>query len=392
VRLKSSWLLLLAWVAIACGEVPPLSEGELAPVAVRATRQQLPSTDKVLILDSSVSGGLSSREAQAVRNYSPTTQIDVLKPEDWLLLTAEQFMEYRTIIIGDAGCQSGEAAFQAAIDTRRLWGAIIDGDVVIVSTNPTSNITPRLVDNAIQVALDSVQFRTGMYISLGCAYQNAPPSTVVTLLEPFGHFKVEGVPDCGTAGHFFRMFPPTLSRSIADGQLPGAGGCVARSVFTSYPDHTFAFAALATGTPEEPIPGERTYIDYLFEEDVETEFIGTPYVLVKGATAVSAGCGDQDHGGPPDEDCDFGDNGNGQPAPPGEDPGNTCSHSCHLHWCGDGAVDEEFGEECDQGANNGRSADAEGRIGTCTGFCKIPDARSPTSGCPTSRRWRSART
>jgi uncharacterized protein (TIGR03382 family) len=377
VKLKSSWLLLLlTWGASACGEVSPLPEGDLAPVAARATRQQLPSTDKVLILDSSVSGGLNSREAQAVRTYSPTTRIDVLKPEEWRLLTAVQFMEYRTIIIGDAGCQSGEAAFQAAIDTRRLWGAIIDGDVVIVSTNPASNITPRLVDNAIRVALDSAQFRTGMYISLGCAYQNAPPSTVVTLLEPFGHFKVQGVPNCGTAGHFFRMFPTTLSRGITDGQLPGAGGCVARSVFTSYPDHTFAFAALATGTPEAPIPGQQTYIDYLFEEDVETEFVGTPYVIVKGATALSAGCGDQDHG-PPDEECDFGDNGNGRPAPPGDDPESSCSHSCHFHWCGDGAVDEEFGEECDQGSNNGRSDDAEGNVGTCTGFCKIPDIGLP---------------
>jgi uncharacterized protein (TIGR03382 family) len=377
VKLKSSWLLLLlAWAASACGEVLSLPEGELAPVAVRATRQQARSTNKVLILDSSVTGGLSSREAQAVRAYVPTAQIDVLKPEEWLLLTAEQFMEYRTLIIGDGACQSGEAAFQAAIDTRRAWGAIIDGDVVIVSTNPASNRTPRLVENAIQVALDSAQYRTGMYISLGCAYQNAPPSTAVALLEPFGSFKVEGVPDCGTAGHFFRMQPRTLSRGITDVQLPGEGGCVARSVFTSYPDHTFAFAAIATGTPEAPIPGERTYIDYQVEEDVETEFVGTPYVLVKGAMAESAGCGDQDHT-PPDEECDTGDNGNGQPAPPGGDPRDTCSYSCHFNWCGDGVVDEEFGEECDQGASNGRSDDAEGTIGTCTGFCMIPDIGLP---------------
>ena len=375
-KLKSSWLLLLAWAASACGEVPPLSEKELAPVAVRVTRQQARSTNKVLILDSSVSGELNSREAQAVRANDPETQIDVLKPEQWRLLTAVQFMEYRTIIIGDAACESGEAAFQAAIDTRRDWGAIVDGDVVIVSANPASNRTPRLVENAIQVALDSAQYRTGMYISLGCAYQNVSPSTVVALLEPFGNFKVEGVPSCATTGHFFRMDPPTLSRGITDPQLPGEDGCVARSVFTSYPDHTFAFAAIATGTPEAPIPGERTYIDYQVEEDVETEFVGTPYVLVKGAMAESAGCGDQDHT-PPDEQCDAGDNGNGQPVPPGGDPEGSCSYSCHINWCGDGIVDEEFGEECDQGANNGRSDDAEGNIGTCTAFCMIPDIGLP---------------
>jgi hypothetical protein len=286
-------------------------------------------------------------------------------------------MEYRTIIIGDAACESGEAAFQAAIDTRRTWGAIIDGDVVIVSTDLTTNRTPRLVENAIQVALDSVQYRTGMYISLGCAYQNAPPVTPVALLEPFGTFKVEGVPGCAPTGHIFRMFPPTLSSGLSDGQLPG-DGCVARSVFTSYPDHTFSLAAIATGTPETPIPGERIYIDYLFEEEVETPFVGTPYVLVKGASAVSAGCGDPDHA-PPEEECDAGDGGNGRPAPPGQDPSTTCSFSCRLNWCGDGVVDEEFGEECDQGSGNGRSDDANGTIGSCSGFCMIPDIPLPNN-------------
>jgi uncharacterized protein (TIGR03382 family) len=340
-------------------------------------RQERRSTNKVLILDSTVNGGENSREFRAVVPYVPRAQIHLRKPEEWRTMTAEQFMEYRTIIIGDAGCQSGEAAFQAAIDTRRNWGAIIDGDVVIVSTDPTTNRTPRLVENAIRVALESVQYRTGMYIALGCAYQNAPPNTQVALLEPFGNFKVSGVPGCASTGHIFQMSPPWLSNGLSDGALRG-DGCVARSVFTSYPDHTFAFAALATGTPEAPIPGERSYIDYQAVEGVETPFVGTPYVLVKGATALSAGCGDQDHG-PPEETCDSGDGGNGQPAPPGQDPSTTCSFACRLNWCGDGIVDEEFGEQCDQGVYNGRTHDASGSIGSCSGFCMIPDLRPPNN-------------
>jgi uncharacterized protein (TIGR03382 family) len=340
-------------------------------------RQERRSTNKVLILDSTVNGGENSREFRAVLPYVPRAQIHLRKPEEWRAMTAEQFMEYRTIIIGDAGCQSGEAAFQAAIDTRRTWGAIIDGDVVIVSTDPTTNRTPRLVENAIKVALESVQYRTGMYIALGCAYQNAPPNTQVALLEPFGDFKVSSVPGCARTGHIFQMFPPTLSTALSDGALRG-DGCVARSVFTRYPDHTFAFAAIATGTPETPIPGERIYIDYQAVEGVETPFVGTPYVLVKGATALSAGCGDQDHG-PPEEECDSGDGGNGQPAPPGQDPSTTCSFACRLNWCGDGVVDAEFGEQCDQGVYNGRTHDASGSIGSCSGFCMIPDLRPPNN-------------
>jgi uncharacterized protein (TIGR03382 family) len=92
--------------------------------------------------------------------------------------------------------------------------------------------------------------------------------------------------------------------------------------------------------------------------------------------AVGAGCGDLDHN-PPEEECDAGDGTNGQPAPPGQDPLQTCSFSCHLQWCGDGVVDAANGEECDNGVDNGRTSDAAGNIGACTGFCKVPNIPPP---------------
>jgi uncharacterized protein (TIGR03382 family) len=379
VKLESVGVLLLAaGVASSCGEEMRAPATELAPSEVGATHQTARSTNKVLILESSVSdrGGHGSREERAVGTIDASTEIDVVSPSQWRRMTAEQFMEYRALIIGDANCQSGTDAFQAAIATRNNWGAIVDGNVVILSTDPSNNDTPRLVENALRAVLDSPQFSTGMYISLGCAYQSAPADTQVTLLEPFGTFKVQGVPGCAPTGHMFRMSPSMLSAGISDAQLPG-DGCAARSVFTSYPENTFAAAAIATRSNGAPIPGQRPYIDYLIVEDVETPFTGTPYVLVRGAMAVGAGCGGNSDYIPPDQQCDLGDNLNGQPALPGQDPVNTCSYSCRYHWCGDGQVDAAAGEECDEGVNNGRTPDASGNIGNCTSFCQIPRVNRP---------------
>jgi hypothetical protein len=377
-KLKSLGLLLLvALAASACGEETLALEEELTPDAVRTTRQEVRSSNQVLILDST-GNARTSREALAVRAFSPSTAIVPKTPAEWRTMTAEQFMSYRAIIIGEAACQSGTAAFDAAVETRRTWGAIVDSNVVILSTDPTNNNTDQLVENAIKaVVVDSIQYRTGMYIALGCAYQNAPANTAVTLLEPFGTFKVQGVPGCADFGHIFQMNPATLTGDMFafDALLVG-NGCAARSVFTQYPDHTFAPVAIATSLEGAPIPGQRTYIDYLVEPGVETPYEGTPYVLVRGAMALSAGCGDQDHN-PPQERCDAGDGANGQPAGPGQSPNQTCSFSCRRNWCGDGAVDVSQGEECDNGTANGRSGDTAGNIGACTSFCKVPNIPPP---------------
>ena len=198
----------------------------------------------------------------------------------------------------------------------------------------------------------------------------------MTLLEPFGTFKVQGVPGCARSAHMFQMYPPTLSFDVTDQGLNGTGDGAARSVFTEFPEHSFSHAALATRTSGPRIPGEREYFDYQIDPETPTSFFGAPYVLVRGAMAWSAGCGDQDHT-PDDEECDAGDGTNGQPAGPGQSPDTTCSFSCHYNWCGDGAVDTAQGEECDNGTANGRTGDVSGSIGACTSFCKLPNIPPP---------------
>ncbi|WP_224246139.1 choice-of-anchor A family protein [Hyalangium gracile] len=370
-------------VILGCGEAEARGRGPTPGAG--GIDQASRSSNKVLILASSVSGGRNSREAQAVVAYSPETQIDVVSPAHWKAMTAEQFMAYRAIIIGDAACQSGTAAFQAAIDTRDTWGAVVDGDVVIIASDPTSSDTPVLVENGVRYALNSVQWRTGMYIALGCAYQNAPADTPVPLLEPFGTFKVQGLPGCADSAHMFEMNNNMLSRDFWDELLVGSGGCAARSVFTSYPRRNFSFAAIAMNSSVASVPGQRSYSDFTFIPEEETHFVGTPYILVSGAMPLGAGCGYPE--APPEgEECDNGDWLNGQPAMRQEQGANTCSWSCHRQWCGDGHVDAEWGEECDLGIGNGRAQDSAGSLGTCTAFCKIPNLSPAGSGQPPEAR------
>lgn len=353
-------------MATACGEVPGTFESETLPASVETVGQEANSTRKVLILSSSVHGGLQSREAKAARDLS--FDVEVVTPDQWKAMRSTQFMEYRALVIGDAACNGSDNAFKAAVDSRKNWGHIVDGNVVIVGADPSSNHTPELVENAIAVAVERAR-ETGMYVALGCAYRNAPAGTPVPLLEPFGTFKVAGV-NCANTAHLFEMEPETIGQELTSEELKG-NGCAARSVFTEYPERNFAFVALGMHSNGSSIPGQRPYPEYTDDSDasVVTYYTGAPYVLVRGAMPMGAGCGITPHG-EATEECDLGENDNGQPAVVGRPASETCSWSCHNNWCGDGVVDTQFGEECDNGIGNGRSRSASGDIGACSKSCK----------------------
>ncbi|MBN1204450.1 MAG: hypothetical protein JXB05_05965, partial [Myxococcaceae bacterium] len=115
-KLKGVWKALLVLAALAASsceeqQSAPLAEQPLA--SMRTTEQEARSQNKVLVLGSSVAGGLASREAQAAAALG--YPVDVVTPEQWSLMLANDFMLYRAIIIGDAACQAGTAAFDAAV-------------------------------------------------------------------------------------------------------------------------------------------------------------------------------------------------------------------------------------------------------------------------------------
>jgi uncharacterized protein (TIGR03382 family) len=338
---------------------------ELPPAAVNTVSQEANSTRKVLVLGSSVDGGAQSREAQAA--VSLGYLVDVVTAAQWKAMRATDFMTYRALIIGDAACQANDNAFKAAVESRNAWGHIVDGNIVIIGADPSSNATPELVERAMATVVERPRL-TGLYVALGCAYRNAHAGTTVPLLDTFGTFKVAGV-NCANSAHLFAMNPNTLSDGLSDAALTG-NGCAARSVFTEYPERNFAFAALGMHSGGASIPAQRAYPDYSGE--TPASFVGAPFILVRGAMAAGAGCGID--AAPEGEECDLGDVLNGQPALPDQAATDTCSWSCRTNWCGDGVVNRNLGEECDNGLNNGRSRNASGDIGACTASCKISPA------------------
>jgi fimbrial isopeptide formation D2 family protein len=386
----------MAWVACACSEeqgAPPL---EPEPARMRTTRHEANSVRKVLILGSTVSGGLQSQEARAVAAMPPNPtlfEVEVVAPAQWKAMTAEQFMSYRALVIGDAACTQGTAAWQAALDTRDTWGAIVDGNIVAIGTNLATNSWSEQageIDPIMKSALEMATlapYRTGLYVSLGCAYQNSAPGTPVELLSPFGTFTVAGNVPCVQDPEFAQAHIPIQypesymnQNEVAGFMLTGIDGCAAKSVFIDYPENDFSITALMRDL-DGTMPGANVYHEF----DLGADISATPIILTRGATAVGLGCGgDSDHI-PPGEECDIGDNGNGLPAPVPVlgPPPPSCSWSCKSHWCGDGIVQAELGEQCDQGSNNGRDIVNGGIIanGMCSRMCRIVDI--PTGSPPT---------
>lgn len=368
-------VVVVACMASACGEVPGTADSELLPTPVETVGQEANSTRRVLVLGSTVNGGAQSREAQVAASQGFT--VEVVTPAQWKSMRTVDFMNYRALVIGDAACATGDAAFKAAVDSSHVWGHIVDGNIVIVGADPTSNNTPELVENAMKVALERPR-ETGMYVALGCAYRNAAAGTAVPLLAPFGEFKVAGV-NCVDTAHLFTMEPATLSENLTSESLKG-NNCAARSVFTQYPERNFSVAALGMRANGN-VPGQKDYTVFtdLSDPSVTTTVKGAPYVLVRGAMAVSGGCGMQPHAAP-EQQCD-GESLNGQPAVAGQPASQTCSWSCRLNWCGDGVVDAQYGEECDNGISNGRTRDAAGNIGVCSESCKRLPNLPPVAQC-----------
>lgn len=143
------------------------------------------SNGKVLILDSAVTGGANSIEAQqaAADGYG----VDVVDAATWSAMTASQFAAYRAIILGDPTCGS-ESSVAAAEADASVWGPVVDGNIEIIGSDPVYHatntnaaiaaVTQRAVDFAV-----GQSGKTGAYVSLSCYFEGAAAQTHVSLLD-----------------------------------------------------------------------------------------------------------------------------------------------------------------------------------------------------------------
>lgn len=235
----------------------------VAALAGASAAQAAPN--EVLILESSVSGGLDSREARAVTalGLQPVLASDAV----WRSLSAAQFDDYRALVIGDTGGNS-TATFQAATDTASAWGPVADGNSIIIGTDPVAHGIQggdRLVDNGIAFAVADGN-RTGTYITLGDAYDGAGPNTAVPLLDRLagGGFEVASA-GCFDDAHI--VAEHAALDGISDASLSN-WGCSIHEGFDRWPG-AYQVLAIARNQGSAFTASDGT--------------VGTPYILAAGA-------------------------------------------------------------------------------------------------------------
>jgi hypothetical protein len=204
----------------------------LALPALPATTAEA-ATDKVLILDATVTGGASSIEAQEAASQG--LGVDVVDAATWSGMTAAQFASYRAIILGDPTCSEDTSKIAPAVANAHTWGGVITGNVVIVGTDAVYHasqggdaVTRRGVDFAVNQS-----GKTGAFISLSCYYENATAKTPVPLLDGLagGGFTTASA-DCYNSAHIVAVSPALTG--ISDSTLSG-WSCSVHEIFQTWP-------------------------------------------------------------------------------------------------------------------------------------------------------------
>jgi hypothetical protein len=149
---------------------------------------------KILIYGPTLNGAPQNEQtiAEAV-GYTVT----VADTATWSAMTTADFESYNAIVFGDPTCGMDESILSAAVANRTTWSPAVTGNVVVLGSDPIYHQgvgnTVKLIRNAINFAGKGAS--TGLYVSLSCYYESAPPNTPVEILSEFGTFEVQGACD-----------------------------------------------------------------------------------------------------------------------------------------------------------------------------------------------------
>src|ERR1035437_9774420 len=201
--------------------------------AYRAQAAPAPDDHSVLILDSTVTGGIDSLEGTSAVALGFTV-VDASDSE-WLALSASDFASFRAIILGDPTCGS-LSDIDAAVSNRTVWSAVINGNVVIIGTDPVFHQPAH--PGAGTLISDGINFvttqhgKTGAYIDLSCYYDGISTTDTVQVLDQFGSFTVTGVP-CESAVVITASHPAIASLTAAD---LSNWSCSVHEAFVAFPN------------------------------------------------------------------------------------------------------------------------------------------------------------
>jgi lysophospholipase L1-like esterase len=242
------------------------------------------AADRVLVLDSTVLGS-TSPEVQRIQALG--LEADVVDAAGWKAKSAADFASYRAIVLGDQSC-SGNA--QAAEETADVWGPKINGNVMVVGTDPVYHDGQGgrgLTDAGIAYATDQPG-KTGAYLTLSCYYHGAAENTPVPLLDGLssaGSFTVRGV-GCYNDAHI-------TAEDSALGDLTDATlsnwSCSVHEAFDGYPSD-FVTLAIARDIGETyTAPDGSVGTPYILARGSGTSYLGRSYVALGDSVAAGEG-------------------------------------------------------------------------------------------------------
>lgn len=242
-----------------------------------------------LIDDSTVSGGLSSEEAQfaAAQGYTVT----VVSDSTWAGMSASDFGQYDLLIAGDPFCGSLPPGLVASAP---VWGPVVMGHAggrtmagnrTIVGTDPVlhsggDTSSPRSIVIKDGIAYAGTQpGTTGMYLDTTCAAnyygQSAETLTLVNAIsEGVGTWTLDAFPPCGGNVSLIASNPAFSDLTTAD--LEG-WGCSVHESFPTFPSDWSALA-VATDTATQPTCG--------VDPGTGQSACGEAYVLISGSDIV----------------------------------------------------------------------------------------------------------
>ena len=249
--------------------------------AVAAFSAGTAAAGPVLILNSSVTGGMASDEALAAIAAGKT--VELASDAQWAAKTAAEFGAYDALILGDPTCTGGggsATSIAAAEANRTTWSPMIDGNIVIIGTDEVFHSWQgglQLTNSAVKFAGDAAG-KTGLMASLSCYYHDSTGVTHnIPVLDQFGTFTSVGV-DCYNDAHIVATHPALAG--LTDASLSN-WSCSVHEGFAAFPASflTLAIAENITG------PFSRTYPDGTF---------GVPYILARGEglVPIGGGCGE----------------------------------------------------------------------------------------------------
>ena len=267
-RLLLATVLSAAFVA-ACSN-DSIVEPRMHPT-VPASRTALPGADSVLILGNSVAGGTSSREAFVADSLG--FKVTVATDAQWGAMTPTQFASYRAIILGDPNCRTGTTSVAAASANAGVWGPVVNGNVIIIGSDPTLHRKGDVSAHGIAFATATAG-KTGAYITASCYYvfnSTATPVTFLSGLSTLGGFTARDAPGCFNDAYKTADSPALTGLTSA---YLSNWSCSVHEVFDSWPSD---FEVLAIG---RNLGGAYTAPDGT---------VGTPYILARGQlTIISA--------------------------------------------------------------------------------------------------------